>query len=336
MSNPILCCPAMCRWLVALTIVLSGAAVHEAIAAEKGESKATAKETKKPSVRKPPKRSDFNRSYPPKLPGATVMVYKTIGDVKLNAYVYKPKGHKPTDKRPAIVFFFGGGWNSGSPGQFEQQCKYLASRGMVAITADYRVRSRHKTTADKCVQDAKSAVRWVRANAEKLGVDPNRIASGGGSAGGHIAACTGVIDGFDEPGEDTKVSSKPNAMVLFNPALALAPITHDPDFEKRSAAMQKRLGVQPIKLSPAHHVAKGTPPTIIFFGTNDRLLLGAQVFTKKAKAVGNRCELLTWKGMPHGFFNFGRNGNKPFKETVIAMDKFLASLGWIKGAPTLD
>ena len=57
------------------------------------------------------------------------------GDTKLDLYIYYPEGHKPTDKRPAIVFFFGGGWTNGSPGQFEQHCKHLASRGMVAITA---------------------------------------------------------------------------------------------------------------------------------------------------------------------------------------------------------
>ena len=67
---------------------------------------------------------------------------------------------RPSDKRPAIVFFFGGGWTGGSPGQFEQQCKYLASRGMVAITADYRVASRHNVKAMCCVADAKSAIRF--------------------------------------------------------------------------------------------------------------------------------------------------------------------------------
>jgi acetyl esterase len=139
-----------------------------------------------------------DRTYPPNLPGAKVEVYKTVGDVKLNIYIYNPEGHKPSDKRPAIVFFFGGGWSHGSPAQFQEQCKYLASRGMVAMTADYRVSSRHQVKAVSCVTDAKSAVRWARANADRLGIDPNRLAAGGGSAGGHIAACTGVVKGFDE------------------------------------------------------------------------------------------------------------------------------------------
>src|SRR5262249_13533381 len=132
-------------------------------------------------------------------------------------------GHKPTDKRPAIVFFFGGGWTNGSPMQFEEHCKYLASRGIVAITADYRVASRHQVKAVSCVADAKSAIRFVRKEADRLGVDPNKIVASGGSAGGHIAACSGVISGFNESSEDASVSSVPNALALFNPAVVLAP-----------------------------------------------------------------------------------------------------------------
>src|SRR5439155_707597 len=113
------------------------------------------------------------RGYPPVLPGAKIETYKTVGDTKLNLYVYYPEGHKPTDKRPAIVFFFGGGWTNGSPTQFEPHCKYLASRGIVAITADYRVASRQQVKVAGCVADAKSAIRFVRKEAARLGVDPN-------------------------------------------------------------------------------------------------------------------------------------------------------------------
>jgi acetyl esterase len=118
------------------------------------------------------------RGYPPNLPGARPETYKTVGDIKLNLYVFTPEGHQASDKRPAMVFFFGGGWTNGSPGQFEEHCKYLAGRGMVAITADYRVASRHNVKAITCVADAKSAIRYVRTNAARLGIDPSRIAAG--------------------------------------------------------------------------------------------------------------------------------------------------------------
>ncbi len=122
------------------------------------------------------------------MPGAKVEVYKTVADVQLKMYMYFPADHNATDKRPAIVFFFGGGWVNGTPKQFRPHCEYLASRGMVAMAADYRVRSRHGTAAIDCVKDGKSAVRWIRENADRLGVDPQRVAAGGGSAGGHVAA----------------------------------------------------------------------------------------------------------------------------------------------------
>ena len=117
------------------------------------------------------------------------LVYKTINGARLQLHVFEPEGHKPSDRRPAIVFFFGGGWTGGGlpairpPTQFYPQCKYLASRGMVAISAEYRVKGTHGVSPFECVTDGKSAVRWVRAHAAELGIDPNRLASGGGSAG---------------------------------------------------------------------------------------------------------------------------------------------------------
>ena len=119
--------------------------------------------------------------------------YKTTKQGDLEIVVHYPPGWKETDKRPAIVFFFGGGWNSGTIRQFEPQAKHIANRGMVAARADYRVKSRHGVRPNDCVEDAKSAVRWMRQNATKLGVDPDRIVSAGGSAGGHIAACTASV-----------------------------------------------------------------------------------------------------------------------------------------------
>src|SRR5580692_8744139 len=126
-----------------------------------------------------------------------------------------PPGWKETDKRPGIVFFFGGGWENGTIKAFERQATYLASRGLVTARADYRVKSRHGVTPKECVDDARSAMRWFRENAARLGVDPHRIVASGGSAGGHIAACTTLMPG-SEP-DDPNNSSKANALILFNP-----------------------------------------------------------------------------------------------------------------------
>jgi len=277
--------------------------------------------------------------YLPELQGAKVEVYKTIGDVNLNMFIFTPEDHKPSDERAAAVFFFGGGWKGGTPKQFEQHCKYLASRGMVAMTADYRVLTRHGTKAKECVADAKSAIRWVRREAKRLGVDPNRIIAGGGSAGGHIAGCTGTIEGFEESGEDSSISSGPNAMALFNPALALAPINGKlPLRPDKMRTLPERVGVEPKELSPYHHVKAGVPPTIIFHGKSDETVsyMSADRFTAVMKRSGNRCELFGYPDQPHGFFNYGRSDNKYFVATLKDLDKFLVSLEYLAGPATIE
>ncbi len=272
-----------------------------------------------------------NNTYPPTFPEATTEVYKTVGDVRLNLYVFNPPDHKATDKRPAIVFFFGGGWRSGNPRQFYEQCKHLANRGMVAITADYRVASRHEVKAASCVTDAKSAIRYVRKNAERLGVDPEKIVAAGGSAGGHIAACTGTIEGFDEADEDKSISSVPSAMVLFNPALVLAPVEGLEIDQAKIASLADRMGVEPQKLSPIHHVKKGVRPTLILHGKGDSTVpyATAEAFAKAMTAAGNSCELVGYEGQPHGFFNFGRGDGTHYTKAVEAMDAFLMKLGYL-------
>ena len=261
-----------------------------------------------------------------KLEGAKVHQYKQVGDTKLFLHVFNPKDHRAADRRSAIVFFFGGGWNGGTPKQFDPHCRYLASRGMVAITAEYRVKSRNKTTPFECVNDGKSAIRWVRANADKLGVDPKRVAAGGGSAGGHVAAATGNCPGLEEEGENLKISSKPDVLVLFNPVYDNSSEGYGYD----------RVKLRWKEISPMHNIRKGAPPTIVFLGTKDKLIpvSTAQEYEKRLVAVGTRSELHLYEGAAHGFFNQGRKGDA-YPDTVIKMDDFLNSLGWIKGKPTI-
>ena len=86
--------------------------------------------------------------------------YKTIGAIELKMDVFEPEKKEAEKKYPAIVFFHGGGWSGGTPSQLFPQAQYLASRGMIAFSAEYRVSSLHHTTPVECVKDAKSAVRW--------------------------------------------------------------------------------------------------------------------------------------------------------------------------------
>lgn len=269
-----------------------------------------------------------NGNYPPEIPDAEVLPYKVIGGVTLKLYVFKPEGWKVTDKRPAAVFFFGGGWNHGSPEHFVPQCKVLCRRGMVSIAADYRVASRNRTKGRDCVDDARDAMRWVRSHAGELGIAPDRIAAGGGSAGGHIAACLGTI----RTGNKEKVSSMANAMLLFNPACVLAPLDDPGLWPKGFATMPRRMGVDDAKnLSPAHHVSKSSAPCVIFHGKEDTSIpyATAEKFTGLMTAAGVRCELFGYEDAGHGFYNSGRGRD----QTCAAMDAFLVSLGWLKPGP---
>ena len=279
---------------------------------------------------------DIPPPYPPTMPAARVEIYKTAGNVDMRLWIFTPEGHSTKDQRPAAVFFFGGGWMGGNPSQFSKHCEYLAARGMVAIAADYRVGSRNGVRAYKCVEDAKSAVRWMRKHADSLGIDPDRIAAGGGSAGGHLAAATATLPMYNDSIDDPLVSAVPNALLLFNPALVLTTIPGDFEF---TAAMitklEERMGVELESISPYHHVKPGLPPTIIFHGTADTTVPYqiVKLFTEKMIASGNQCVLIGYHGAGHGFFNYGRNDNAPFIDTMNKLDAFLVSLGYLKGAP---
>ena len=260
------------------------------------------------------------------LMGARAEVYKNASGDDLYAYIFEPEDHDASkDKRPAIVFFFGGGWNGGTPTQFEQHSRYLAKRGMVAIVADYRVKSRQQTSPRECVADGKSAIRWVRANARRLGIDPKRIAAGGGSAGGHVAATTGICDGLDDPADKHQdVSSKANALALFNPVYDNGPKGYGYDRAKKWFP----------QISPAHNITKDDPPTIVFLGTKDSLIPVAtgEKFDADLKAAGVKSELHLYEGQPHGFFNEAKGGPEHFFDTVRKMDAFLVELGFLEGS----
>lgn len=251
-----------------------------------------------------------------------VFTYKKGTGYQMKLTVHYPPEWKVSDERPAIVFFFGGGWKGGTIKQFEQQAEYLAKRGMVAVRANYRVKSRQDVSPDKCVEDAKSAIRYLRASAKKLGIDPNRICASGGSAGGHLAIASFTTPGLDAEGEDLAVSSKPNLLVLYNPALIEAKF-----FVERGTpeGLAK-------KIAPNAHLSKAVPATIIFFGTKDRLIRGGNEFMTKAKELGIDAELYTAKDQGHGFFN-----RQPWKSaTTLQVDRFLTAHGYLEGKPTID
>jgi acetyl esterase/lipase len=238
------------------------------------------------------------------------IIYKKFGDKELLLHVFEPPGHKATDKRPAIVLFHGGGWSIGDPTKCYAQCAYLAQRGMWAASGQYRLKPEDAKKIGDCVDDAKAAVRYMREHAKELGIDPERIAAGGGSAGGHIAAGAALLPETDAKGKAVSAKpdplGKPNLLVLFNPALGGNYL----DFK---------------------YFTKETPPSILFYGTKDWMVKLGPECVAQAKKVGFSVEVYTAEGQPHGFFRL-----QPwFDRTMYQADRFLAKNGYLKGDPTI-
>ncbi len=251
-------------------------------------------------------------------------IYKKTPQGELKLVVTLPPDAKPGNKRPAIVFFSGGAWANSNIKQFKDWASYLARRDMVAVRADYRVSKTHHVGPDKCVEDARSALRWVREHAAELGIDPDRVAASGASAGGHLAACTATPVAPDSETDNLKVSCAPNALVLINCVADLTPGGLSARVSG-GAEMARRI-------SPVLHVSTKTPPTLIMDGSQDNWVPTARQFTDKATALGVRCEFYIAEGKGHQFI-----GSSPWREaTIRKTDEFLISLGWLTGPPAME
>lgn len=204
--------------------------------------------------------------------GGTLTVFKKTGaNVSLNLRVFNPPSWSKTDKRPVIVTVFGGGWQFCCVEQFEPYWKYFTAQGFVCVAPDYRF---GQYMEERCIPDVKSAFRWVRSHADSLGIDPNHIIGMGTSAGGHLSACAGTINGMEEAAEDKAVSSRPNLLALFYPVLIFDNNT--------SGAPYRNLIRDPVAVAPAYHLSDSTPPTILMWGDRDDYRDGDSVFMLKA------------------------------------------------------
>ncbi len=249
--------------------------------------------------------------------------YKTVdwqgSDRDLRIDWTRPAEWQATDSRPAVVFFHGGGWTGGVPGQFSQHSKELAELGVVCFRVEYRLLD--KTNNDPpsiCVADASDAFRYLRSHAGELGIDPDRMAAGGGSAGGHLAAYLGMMDDASVDG----VSRKPAALLLFNPVYNNGP----------GGWGTGRVGEAFADYSPAHNITADDPPAIVFLGTQDDLIpvATAEKFQADMKAAGVVSELHLYPGQPHGFFNASKGDGTHYRDTMKKSVAFLQSLGWVQ------
>jgi acetyl esterase/lipase len=249
--------------------------------------------------------------------------YKTSAGKERIMEIYFPPNHDPTkEKVPGMILFHGGGWTGGTLDQFRAACGYFASRGLVCATAEYRMLGKGDTAKlakgesrkSVCITDAKSAIRWFKQHAGELGIDPARIITGGGSAGGHISAIATMNPGLNDPADPKDINTDVVAYLWFNPAFS-------PDDNKDS------------EVDILRHLKADLPPAIAFFGDKDTWKKGWDVAYEKWKSLGTKTiDLQIAPGQAHSFFN-----KEPWRAvTLIAADRFLAKHGLLTGEPTLQ
>jgi acetyl esterase/lipase len=256
------------------------------------------------------------------------VVYAAIGSRQMHLDLYLPKNG--AGQFPAVVYIHGGGWSGGNRTAFRRQAAYLATKGYAGACIEYRLSGEAKYPA--ALYDSKAAVRWLRANAAKYHINPDRIAAAGGSAGGHLVALLGTtadMPAYEGDEGVTGVSSRVSAVAAFNPAVDLV------DFGKRAGGGQNSVNVflgatyeeNPQlwqSASPSYQVSAKAAPFLFLHGDADTTVPYQQsiAMMEKLKAAGVRAEILTAPRAKHGFFNA-----PPFYEpTLKRMEKFFDSI----------
>lgn len=268
---------------------------------------------------KNPADKDYIPSSRADAPAGKAYTYKTHNGKDLQIEVYFPKGHNIDKKAvPGMIMFHGGGWTGGHLSEFRSLCHYFASRGLVTATVEYTLITkdqRRESSSFKrvCITDAKSAIRWFKQHASELGVDPEKIITGGSSAGGHLSLLATTTHGLNDSDDPMQFDTSVVAYILFNPALSGG------DAVDAEVCFQEQLTAD-------------IPPSIVFFGSEDGWLKGWKRVQTKMKPLGiENSELWIAEGQGHGIFNQPEWSNI----SIIAADQFLKQLGLIEGEPTM-
>jgi acetyl esterase len=275
-------------------------------------------------------------------PPPAELVFKEAGGRQLRVFLDFPPDWRAGDRRPAVVFFHGGGFRQGDPTHFAAQGRYLADRGMVVVRPEYRLIPRDGVAHPDCVEDAVSAMRWVRRHAQSFGIDPDRIAAGGGSAGGYLAAALATTDpeqlaalGYVGEEDDPAVSPRPDALLLYNPGFDAFDPTSPMPFE----SMVAELGLDPSNMEPVYHLINPMehldaklPPTLLMYGSRDAYYPQQLRWTIRCREAGVPITYHAYKGEVHGWFV-----NPPhFEYTTRNVDRFLQTIGWLGESPQAE
>jgi acetyl esterase/lipase len=240
--------------------------------------------------------------------------YKTLEDgSKLTLKTYYPANYQPKDQvYPTIVFYFGGGWYGGNYDHFKSYAKYFVEKGFIIYTVEYRTKKSHGTSPRIALEDARSAMRWVKTHAKEQGVDLKNLYAGGGSAGACLAAATAFESSINDKNDDLAISTMPTGLLLFNPVYDNGPGGYGYDRVKDYWE----------EFSPMNNLSSNTPPTLVLFGDQDQLvpLATSQKYKSILDEFGVYNELHLYEGRSHGFFNAGKPDHK---DTIIKAEAFI-------------
>lgn len=229
----------------------------------------------------------------------TRLSYKTVDGLDLDLHVFPPENNQRN--APVIVYFHGGSWSEGKPDWFFESARSYASKGWFAVAVEYRIKERHNTLPFEAVKDAKSAIRFLRENAEELNIDQDKIVVTGNSAGGHLALSTALIDTLNDVTDDLNISASPNA-IMVNAAVYDLTVDNSKwivkDFENKEIVKS---------ISPNHNRKKIEAPILMIHGENDQncAYSTAEYFYQEMKKIGNNIELVSIPKAGH-FIWFGR------------------------------
>jgi acetyl esterase/lipase len=239
------------------------------------------------------------------------VVYGTGGGRELRCDVYTPPGE--VRNAPAVLLVHGGAWRSGDRTQLRGYGILLGRAGYVCVAPEYRLVTESPWPA--AIQDVKAAIRWVRANATKLGVDPDRIAIEGNSAGAHLALLAAATPGepeFEGDGGNPGVPTDVAAVLAVYPPTVLATAAGDDAAVPWAAISDERSAELAAAASPLTHVRAGFPPTLLIHGTADTTVpvqASIRMYEKLAGA-GVPVDLHLYAEQPHAFDaqpEFGRH-----------------------------
>jgi len=235
------------------------------------------------------------------------VVYAVADGFPLRYDHYRPR--RATGPAPAVVFVHGGAWVHGDPSQAAGNALHFARRGIATISISYRLAPRHRFPAP--LDDVRRGLRHVRAHAAELGIDPDRIALMGLSAGAHLAMLAHVAAGLpalapELPAELSDVAETVRAIVLHYGPYDLARRRPFPDgFDPIGELLGERLGDEAwVRLaSPVHHAARASAPVLLVHGTADAVVSYRESERMHAalERAGKTGELLLLEGAPHAF-----------------------------------